>query len=83
VFHGFGQANFAYGGSILGLSQFTLLPQLPLRMTLNLKVVKIDLKISNLVCQSKSVTHSVVEWHFGCRAFPDMIGQRCFFGFEI
>ncbi len=31
VFRGFGQAKFAYGGSIFGLSQFTLLPQLPLK----------------------------------------------------
>jgi hypothetical protein len=31
VFHRFGPAKFAYGGSILGLSQFTLLPQLPLK----------------------------------------------------
>jgi len=45
AFHGFGQAKFAYGGSILALSQFTLLPWLPLRTTLNLKVVKIDSKI--------------------------------------
>jgi hypothetical protein len=30
---------------ILGSSQFTLLPQLPLKMVLNLKVVKIDSKI--------------------------------------
>jgi len=28
AFHGFGQAKFAYGGSILGSSRFTLLPQL-------------------------------------------------------
>jgi len=34
VFHGFGQAKFAYGGSILGSSQFTLLLQLPLKMML-------------------------------------------------
>jgi len=47
VFHGFGQAKFAYGGSILGSSQFTLLPQLPLKTMLSLKVVKIDWKISN------------------------------------
>jgi len=40
------QAKFAYGGSILGLSQFTLLPQLPLKTMLNLKVVKIDSKIT-------------------------------------
>jgi len=47
VFHGFGQSKFAYGGSILGSSQFTLLPQLPLNMMLSLKVVRIDTKISN------------------------------------
>jgi len=31
AFHGFGQAKFADGGSILGSSQFTQLPQLPLK----------------------------------------------------
>jgi len=36
-FHGFGQAKFAYAGSILGSSQFTLLPKLPLKTMLNLK----------------------------------------------
>jgi len=50
VFQGFGQAKFAYGGSILDWSQFTLLPQLPLKMMLSLKVVKIDSKISNSLC---------------------------------
>jgi len=45
VFHGFGQAKFAYGGSILGLSQFTLVPQVPLKMVLDLKMVKNDSKI--------------------------------------
>jgi len=44
-YHGFGQAKFAYGGSVSGLSQFTLLPQLPLKMMLDLKVVKIVSKI--------------------------------------
>jgi len=34
VFHRFWQAKFAYGGSILGTSQFSLLPQLPQKMTL-------------------------------------------------
>ncbi len=38
-------AKFAYGGSILGSSHFTLLSQMPLKMMLDLKVVKIDLKI--------------------------------------
>ncbi len=39
AFHRLGQAKFtyAYGGSILGLSQFTLLSQPPLKTTLNLK----------------------------------------------
>jgi len=45
AFHGFWQAKFACGGSILGSSQFTLLLQLPIKMTLDLKVVKIDTKI--------------------------------------
>jgi len=45
VFHGFGQAKFADGGLILGSSQFTLLPLLPLKTSLDIKVVKIDSKI--------------------------------------
>jgi len=46
-FTGFWQAKFAFSGLILGSSQFTILPQMPLKMMLSLKVVKIDLKISN------------------------------------
>jgi len=42
VFHGFGQAKSAHGGSILGPSQITLLPQLPLKTMLSLKVIKSD-----------------------------------------
>jgi hypothetical protein len=34
VFHQFRQAKFAYGGLILSLSQFLLLPQLPQKMEL-------------------------------------------------
>jgi len=45
VFHGFWQAKFADGGSILGSSLLTLLPQLPLQTMLDLKVAKIDSKI--------------------------------------
>jgi len=45
VFHRFGQAKFAYGGLVLGLSQFLLLPQPPQKMTLTSKVVKINSKI--------------------------------------
>jgi len=46
-FHGFGQAKIAYGGSILGSIQFTLMPKLSPKMMLGLKVVKIDSKINN------------------------------------
>ncbi len=46
--------------SIIDSSQFTLLPQLPLKTTLELKVVKIDSKIKIIFLHySKSVTHSV------------------------
>jgi hypothetical protein len=43
-FANFSQTKFANGGSILSLSQFLLLPQLPQKMKLVLKVVKIDSK---------------------------------------
>jgi len=45
AFHGFGQVKFPYGGLVLGPSQFSPLPQLPQKATLNSKVVKFDLKI--------------------------------------
>ena len=34
AFHRFGQAKITYGGLVLGLSQFSLLPQLPKKMKL-------------------------------------------------
>jgi hypothetical protein len=55
-----GQAKFAYGGSILGSSKFTLLSRLPLKLKLNLKVLKSDSKITILLLLSKLLTHSVV-----------------------
>jgi len=48
VFHGFGQTKFADGGSIFGLSQLSLLSELPLKMMLDLKWIKIDLKNNHL-----------------------------------
>jgi len=45
VFHGFGQAEFADGGLILGSSQLSLLTELPVKTTLDLKMVKIESKI--------------------------------------
>jgi hypothetical protein len=44
VFQRFRQAKFDNGGSILSSSQFSLLPQLPYKMKLAYKVVKIDSK---------------------------------------
>jgi len=41
----FRQAEFSYGGSILTLKQFLLLPQLPQKMKFASKVVKTDSKI--------------------------------------
>ncbi len=59
VFPRFGQAKFPYGSSVLGSSQFSILPQLPPKILLNSKVVKIDPKIIISLCLSKSVTHFV------------------------
>ncbi len=54
VFQRFRQAKFAYGGSFLNSNQFSLLSQLPQKVKLALKVVKIDSKIiiSLLWCKS-------------------------------
>ncbi len=62
--NGFGHAKFAYGGSNLGSSQFTLLPQLPLKMMDQFQSGKIDSKIIILLHLSKYVTHSVVTEDF-------------------
>ena len=59
AFHRFGQAKFPDGGSVFGSSQFSILSQLPSKMLLDSKVVKINPKIIILLCWSKSVTHSV------------------------
>jgi len=40
-----GQAKFPDGGLVLGLSQFSMLPQLPQKILFNSKVVKIDPKL--------------------------------------
>jgi len=51
------------GGSVLGFSQFSILPQLPLKTMFGLKEVKIDSKISNLLCESKSVIHCIFQFY--------------------
>ncbi len=45
AFYGFGQAKIPDVGLVLGLSQFSILPQLPSKILLDSKVVKIDPKI--------------------------------------
>ncbi len=45
VFKGFSKAKSANGGSILSSSQFLVLPQLPQKIKLASKVVKVDTKI--------------------------------------
>jgi hypothetical protein len=63
TFYRFEQAKFAYGGSIISSSQFTILSKLPLKTVLDLKVVKIDSKIVILLHKSKSATHFVESLH--------------------
>jgi hypothetical protein len=45
VLQEFSKAKSANGGSILSLSKFFILPQLPQKIKLTSKVVKVDLKI--------------------------------------
>jgi len=44
AFHEFGQAKFPNGGLVLGSSQFSILLQLPQKIILDSKVVKVDPK---------------------------------------
>jgi len=64
VFHVFGQAKFLDGGSVLGSSQFLILPQLPPKILLDSKSVKIDPKIVVSLRQTKSVIQSIGRSHF-------------------
>jgi len=50
AFHRFGQAKFLDGGLVLGPCQFSILPQLPQKTRLILKVVKIDQKMIISLC---------------------------------
>ncbi len=46
AFHGYGQDKFPDGGLALGSSQFSILPQLPLKMFLGYKSGQNRLKIN-------------------------------------
>ncbi len=48
AFHGFGQAKFPDGGLVLGLIQFSILPQQHQKILLDSKVVKINPKSNHL-----------------------------------
>ncbi len=61
VFHQFRQVKFDFGGSIVSLRQFLLMPQQPLKMTLALKVVKMKSKIIFLLSWSK-LAKQTVKW---------------------
>ena len=52
--------KLGYSCLVLGSSQFLIMPQLPQKMMLATKVVKINSKNNHLASLSKSVTHSVV-----------------------
>jgi hypothetical protein len=54
------QAKFPDGGSVLGLIQFSTLPQLPPKILFDSKVVKTYPKIIILLFKSKSMKHSVL-----------------------
>jgi len=59
LFHGFGQGKFAYGGLILGLSQFLLLPQLPLKKWL--KPTRNN-HLTSLIKIRESVVFTCANW---------------------
>jgi len=58
-FHGFEQAKISYGGLVLGLSQFLLLPQHSQEMMLASKVVKKDLKIIVFIFIILLISHCI------------------------
>ncbi len=61
VFHGFGQAKFADGGSILGSSQFTQLSQLPLKTTLDIKKGQKGLKNNESLFRYLNPLHTLLS----------------------
>jgi len=63
AFYGFGQAKFHDGSLVLGLSQFSILRELPPNIMLELKWSKWSQKYSScFVNLPKSIRHSVVFW---------------------
>ncbi len=78
VFHRFRQAKFDYGGSILSSSQVLQLPQLPQKVELTSKVVKVDSKIIISLPEIYiRETRCIIEQNFICD--NDLIVLRAFF----
>jgi len=73
AFHGFGQAKLPEGVSVLGSSQFSILPQLPPNILLDSKMVKIDSKIIISLRKSKSVKNSVSHREFEIKSFVILV----------
>ncbi len=69
VFHQFRQDKFVYRGLILSSSSYLLLPHLPQKIKLALKVVKIDTKIIISKSRSKSVKLFIVCPNLYCTLF--------------
>ncbi len=71
VFHRFRQAKFAYGGSISSSIQFSLLPQRPQNLMLDVKISINNFKIIISLPWSKSVKQTVtgsmsnIQWVSG------------------
>ena len=61
---GFGQANFGFGGLVLGSSKFQKMSKIPQKLLLLLKVVESDPKNNHIASlnkfKSKSPIHPVV-----------------------
>jgi len=66
VFNRFGQLKLGYAGLVLDLSQFSILPQVPQKMMLTSKVVRIDSKYLSITLY-KSGMHNIRPagqmWH--------------------
>ncbi len=88
MFHRFRQAKFASGGLILSSSQFLLLPQLPQKMELASKVVKVNSKKLSPYLRSNSVKLTVrfkalevkepeTEWKKNCSFFTTIFVASC------
>ncbi len=76
VTHRFRQSKFAYGDSILSMSQLLLLPQQPLKATLAIKVVKIDSKVIISLPDLNQTNNSTIHSVFFCIAHKIVFAKK-------